>query len=143
MHYTEEVRTIMTTELVAITPDTPVNKLRSLFKTENLHHILVENEEGILEGMISPVDLGRTDHFTQGDEELTAKSIMTASLLKIHPEAPLKEVLDYFLDSRFRAMPVVDPKDKVVGIVTPYDLMLALKERFAAEEEAEKHFDNV
>jgi CBS-domain-containing membrane protein len=131
----DEIGKIMTTDLVTIKDDTPVNKIKGMFNQRSIHHILVENNVGELMGIISPIDMGRTAHFSMPEDQLVAKHVMTASPESISPSMPIKEVVDYFLDNRFRAIPIVN-KDKVlIGIVTPYDIMSTLMDTFRAENE--------
>ncbi len=143
MNYIDQVGSIMTTDLITVRADTPIGEVKNLFRTNSIHHILVESRVGELEGIISSVDLDRTAHFLLNENELMAKHIMTASPVKVKPEMPLKHVVDYFLDNRYRAIPIVNQDEVLIGIVTPYDIMKALLESFEEAEEEETHFDNV
>jgi CBS domain-containing protein len=130
----DEVGKIMTTDLVTVTDYTPVTQLKDMFTQRNIHHILVENNTELL-GIISQVDLARAAHFSMPDNQLTAKHIMTASPESIRANLPIQQVVDYFLDNRFRAIPVVNKDKLLIGIVTPYDIMSTLMDNFKEENE--------
>jgi CBS domain-containing protein len=49
--------------------------------------------------------------------------VMTREVVSVHPETPLGEVIRVLLDRDFRAVPVVDAEQRLVGIVTNQDLV--------------------
>jgi CBS domain-containing protein len=111
-----------------------VSKLKDLLDRRLMHHILVENKVGELLGIISTVDLARTTHFPFREEQLLAKHIMTVSPFTVTKDTSIKKVIDYFLDNRFRVIPVLDEKDILIGVVTPYDIMSMVMNNFEKEE---------
>ena len=52
-----------------------------------------------------------------------AKDIMTKNVVTATPEVPVSEVAGLLVNSRISAVPVVDPDNRVVGIVSEGDLM--------------------
>lgn len=126
MNLNETVEKIMTYGLTTVQEDTPFSQLKDLVKRRLLHHLLVENNKGNLLGIISTTDLGRISQFPVREDQLLAKHIMTSNPVKVTLGTPIKIVVDHFLDNRFRAIPVIDEKNTLVGIVTPYDIMTKL-----------------
>ncbi|MEW6610259.1 MAG: CBS domain-containing protein [Patescibacteria group bacterium] len=51
------------------------------------------------------------------------KTIMTKEVISCHPETTVAEIARLLFDHNLTGMPVVDYHNKVVGIVTEYDLM--------------------
>jgi CBS domain-containing protein len=49
--------------------------------------------------------------------------VMTRDVLSVHPQTPLGEIVRMLLDRDFRAMPVVDTENRLVGIITNGDLV--------------------
>jgi CBS domain-containing protein len=49
--------------------------------------------------------------------------IMTREVVTVHSETPVGEIVRLLLDRDFRALPVVDPEGKLVGILTNRDLV--------------------
>jgi len=50
-------------------------------------------------------------------------SIMTTNVFTVKPDDTLTYVQDILLNKRFHHLPVVDDNDKLLGIITSYDLM--------------------
>lgn len=56
-------------------------------------------------------------------EGLTAKSIMSAPVVTIRPEVPVRDAVRMLLDRHISGLPVVDGEGRLVGIVTEADLL--------------------
>ena len=54
---------------------------------------------------------------------VTAKDIMTAPVISIHPETSLFEAHEIIARSNFNGVPVVDGERHVIGILTEYDML--------------------
>ncbi len=54
---------------------------------------------------------------------MTVDHIMTKKVITISPETPLNEVAALLFDRNLTGVPVIDSEQKVVGIITEYDLM--------------------
>lgn len=126
MNLNDQAATIMTTDPISVKKDTPVSQLRKLIDRRRVHHILVENKTGELMGMISTTDIMRTAHFPVRDEQLLAEHIMTTCPVTLSKEKTIRTLIDHFLENRYRAIPIVDKDNKLLGLVTPYDIMAAL-----------------
>ena len=57
------------------------------------------------------------------DGKIFSKDIMTKEVVAVHPETPLLEVAKILAEHNFDGVPVVDNENRVVGIVTEYDLI--------------------
>lgn len=55
--------------------------------------------------------------------DLTVKSIMTQEVVSVKPDTPLQEAAELLARHGFDGMPVVDEENKLVGILTEYDLI--------------------
>lgn len=55
--------------------------------------------------------------------KVTAKDIMTREVIAVHPETSLLDVAKVLAEHNFDGVPVVDADNKLVGIVTEYDLI--------------------
>ena len=53
----------------------------------------------------------------------TVKDIMTFEVVSVRPEIPLQEAADILARRGFDGVPVVDEENKLVGILTEYDLI--------------------
>jgi CBS domain-containing protein len=54
---------------------------------------------------------------------LTARDIMTEEVLSIRPTATVEEAIELLLMRRISGLPVVDDRDRLVGIVTEFALL--------------------
>jgi CBS-domain-containing membrane protein len=54
---------------------------------------------------------------------LTAKDIMSKSVITVKKETPISELSDLFISYNVNGLPVVDDDGKVIGIVTQGDLI--------------------
>ncbi len=55
--------------------------------------------------------------------EITVKDIMTRKVVSVAPETSLVEAANILAEHSFDGVPVVDSKNKLVGIITEYDLI--------------------
>lgn len=55
--------------------------------------------------------------------EKTAKDIMCKTVITVEKDTPISELSDLFVEYNINGIPVVDDKEKVIGIVTQGDLI--------------------
>ena len=56
--------------------------------------------------------------------ELTVDEIMAKNVITCHPNSTLLEVVKTMKNKHLRRLPVVDPSNKLVGLITNFDLAL-------------------
>lgn len=56
-------------------------------------------------------------------DPILVKDIMTKKVVSATPETPLLEASQTMLSNNFTGLPVIDKENKVVGIITEYDLL--------------------
>jgi CBS domain-containing protein len=54
----------------------------------------------------------------------TVRDVMTAEVLAVRPETPLKEVARLLVERRISGLPVIDDEGQVVGVVSEADLLV-------------------
>lgn len=54
---------------------------------------------------------------------LTAKDIMTKDVITVRPEATVEDLARLLMEHKISGVPVVDDKNKIIGIVTENDLI--------------------
>ena len=155
-------RDVMTTKVVAVSPDTPTNKIAELLLENGISAVPVVDETGAPIGMISEGDLiGREEaaretrrdwwlRLLAGGTELnagyltslgatkrTAREIMTAPLVAVSEETDISKIACLLSLYRIKRVPVVRA-GRVIGIVSRADLLhgLALGEPKPAAPEA-------
>ena len=131
------VENIMTTELVTVGPDTSMEDVEEMMDANKIHHIPVINKAEELIGIISysdvqllkdwgtrlnlPGSISRNAFLLKSN---LASDIMTRNLVTVSPEHTLRQCADILKEQYFQALPVVK-NNKLVGIVTIYDLMIS------------------
>lgn len=132
MNVLAPISSIMSTKLITVNPDDSLEKVRTIFEENNIHHIPVVNYKEIV-GMISKSDFLHFMHgFTQSEtdqylenvrlDSWKAQEIMTKGLAKVDSKEMIRNVLEVFKINRFHALPIVD-NDDLVGIVTTFDII--------------------
>lgn len=134
MNKNAPVSEIMTTNLVVVSPNTTLDKVKELFETHAFHHVPVANNQ-ILCGIISKSDLYRVSNsidlfHSKSNEErnnrlfksLLAEEIMATNAVVLSPDDTISYAVDLLSLNQFHALPVVEG-EKLVGILTTYDLI--------------------
>lgn len=131
------VAEVMTANPITVTSDTILKEVNIILEKENIHHVPIVSEEGTFEGIISKSDMlllldwGTKVNLPASLRKNTflltsnlARDIMETSVLKVTPQDTIRKCVQIFKENYFKALPVVDENQKVVGIITTYDLML-------------------
>jgi CBS domain-containing membrane protein len=127
------VRDVMTTDLLTVEQNQELGVADALMQSKRVRHVLVVDEEGSLQGVISQRDLfhgGLLKALGYGTrakqkalETLRAKDAMTASLLTTTPDTALAEAARVMSTRKIGCLPVLEGSD-LVGIVTEGDFVL-------------------
>ncbi len=133
---------IMTTNVVTASPDDNLETLVKVFKNNDFHHLPVIDENQKLVGILSKSDYlmlcDSMSIFKNKYEEkqnnrffksMLIKDVMRKDIAKLKPENTVMIAAGFFRENLFHAVPIVDKEDKLLGIVTTFDLLnLAFKE---------------
>jgi CBS domain-containing protein len=136
------VTDVMTTQVVTLNTEDVVSEVYQIFSELNIHHIPIVHQKDKIVGIVSKSDLERISSgmslFTQQKKNefnevlyrsLRVSEIMTPQPECISSEVTLKEAILLFRENKFRALPVLE-NGKMIGIITPYDVMLFFAENF-------------
>ncbi len=118
----EPVSTIMTRNLITVSPEDNLNKVREIFSSHRIHHLPVA-DNGKLVGLITTYDLFKLGKSHEEYENIKVTSIMTEKLATLEPNAKVGTACEVFLENLFHALPIVDENGMLVGIVTTFDVM--------------------
>ena len=117
-----EVSTIMTTNLITLSPENTVLDARNIFRENNFHHIPV-CQDGVLEGVVSTFDLLKLRRPLDEIDQIPLQEIMTQKLAVLNPTDKIGAASVVLLQNRFHSVPVVDDNRKLVGMLTTFDLL--------------------
>ena len=130
------ISTVMTRDLITVSPITLLGEIHEIFKTHTIHHLPVVDDENRLKGVISTVDYAKSldcftifgtkysiDHNEKIFKSLMAKDIMTKQLVTLSPNDKIGTAVGIFKENLLRSILIVD-NEKLVGILTPFDLFI-------------------
>ena len=116
----QEVRKIMTTDPVTVSPDQSVRKVTQIMLEKKMQQLPVVSN-GKLQGLITSYDL-----WQEGSSQLnhaSVKDVMTTNVLTITPKDKVGTAAQLFADKRFKTLPVVNLRNELKGVVTAFDVI--------------------
>ncbi len=120
---------IMSTDLITVTPDETLEKVRTLMHDNRIHHVPVVKGNCSLVGLVTLTDvLAATDSILREEEsrlravDIKVKDIMKRDLVTIDEHASLRQAALFIEQHQIGCLPVVT-KGKLRGIVTDTDFV--------------------
>lgn len=130
------IRDWMSREVTTVSRDTSMLKASKIFKDNDFRRLPVVDEDGRLIGIVTDRDIkdASPSKATTLDvhelyyllSEIKIKDIMTPNPYTINVDDSLEKAAIRMLEKRVEGLPVVDDKNKVVGIITETDIFKAL-----------------
>ena len=124
--YPQQVKEVMTRDVVALRPQQPFAQALALLAQHRFRHLLVIDADARLAGVISDRDLLRCMSRESDLERLTVADIMWSAVVTVQPDTLLSEAAAQMLSRRINCLPVVE-HDRVCGILTSTDLLQAFQ----------------
>jgi len=139
-------RDVMTHRVITVRPETSVKDVAGLMLAHRVSGLPVVTLTGELVGIVTEADLlyketppdlgnvpllrglpafGRTAEISRKAEGLTAQDVMTAPVVTVEEDTPLREVAAIMVRRKINRVPVVRD-GRVVGIVSRADILRAL-----------------
>lgn len=119
---------IMTKKLITFTPETQVLNAINTLISYRISGAPVLDEEGNLMGMLSEIDCMETYVQSAYHNEMggLVKDFMSTKVKTISSSMGIVDLAEYFLETHFRRLPVVD-NGKLVGQVSRRDVLRAIQ----------------
>ena len=126
----------MTQKVIAVEPERSVKDAFLMMRARRVRHLPVVDGDELI-GIISDRDLRRPrwaesiDDWTayyQIDDAVTVKDVMTSNPEVVHTYDEILKAVRIFREQRYGALPVLDKKGDLVGVLSAHDLLLALEE---------------
>ncbi|MGE3715111.1 MAG: HPP family protein [Simkaniaceae bacterium] len=111
---------IMSKQLVTLRENLSVEEAWEQIKNHEIHYFPIVNAEGKLLGILSEREILRG---IQQKSKKTLREMTASRTLCAEPETLLAEVMQVFAEQNLEVLPVVDEKQKVIGILTQNDLL--------------------
>lgn len=117
---------IHTASLVRLSEDLPI-VVEWIDTPDRVDRVLPKITPMVTQGLITVEDTSVTfySHPAVDDisNQLAVREVMTREVFRLHPEQSLREAVEMLIGRDYRAVPVVDSRDHVLGIVTNGDLV--------------------
>lgn len=111
-------------ELVSVTPDQSIQDVADLMKEKDVGAVLVCDEDGRPEGIITDRDIVlRCVSEGAECEETTAEEVMTEAVDTVDAESGLMDIIRCMKENEVRRVPIVDEEGKAVGLVSFGDVL--------------------
>lgn len=124
---------VMTGPVVTLTPDADLVDAWKLICEKRFRHVPVLSPEGALVGIVSDRDIllraaliSATQTTQTGHPGGTIREIMRTPVLTAAPGTEIRQIARVFFRQRIGAMPVVDERGRLVGMITRSDILRAL-----------------
>ncbi len=118
----EPLRLIMTKDIVSVTPDTPLGKVRELLLKKGIHHVPVLEDKKLV-GLITTWDMFKLGKSADDYADMKAYELMTTHLATLSPDDHIGAAAEVFEEHLFQAIPVVNDNKELVGLITTHDLL--------------------
>lgn len=117
-------------EVVTASPEDSIWKVAEKMKNENVGAVLIVDDERVV-GIVTDRDLA----LKLGVEEMTTDTpiheAMTKNVLTIWDDQGVFNATQYLLGHKIRRLPIIDRKNRLVGMVTTDDLFALLARELA------------
>jgi len=128
------IKDIMTRDVITLNIDESFCRVAEIFQEKNIRHLPIVNAQGEILGIISQHDLNRIASPKRGehgdylyDSSLLCTYILQQHLIKdtitLSPEDALEKAVELMARKKLGCIPIVGSEGRVVGIVTPVDMM--------------------
>ncbi|NLL95182.1 MAG: CBS domain-containing protein [Thermoplasmatales archaeon] len=117
----EQLSLVMKKDIITISPDADIRDAARIFVDRRIHRLPVV-DDGSLVGIVTPTDL--LDAVAAMKTKMTAEEAIRIKCVTAYEEEPLSYTIAAMRISDVAAMPVLDARGKLVGILTDRDLFV-------------------
>jgi CBS domain-containing protein len=120
----------METDLLTVTPETPVVDVHRMFVEDEIHGAPVVDDEDRVVGVVSALDLLRVvgeqyDDFEARMRDINTSDAMTSAIVAVSPDATAGEVARLMRAQRVHRVLVIENQE-LLGVLTTFDLLGAI-----------------
>ena len=118
----DKVVTIMVKDVITVTPNDNLQKVKEIFINNRIHHVPVVEEGGKLVGIVTTYDLFKLNVDHRDYPNTRIANVMTKVLAVLEPNDKVGTAAEVFMEHLFHALPVVE-NGILLGIVTSFDVL--------------------
>lgn len=120
-----KVSRIMTRNLITVSVGSTVEEAVKKMIECDVECLPVIDSKGVLCGLLTFRDIITKAVYSQADvQKLKVEDIMTKDLVTCSPNSTVLDVVKVMKNRHLRRIPVVNAKNKLVGLITDFDLAL-------------------
>ena len=119
------VKNVMS-EAIRISPETSVMDASKIIIDKSVNHLPVVDSEGKLKGIVTSWDIAKAVAMGRMGR---VEEIMTTKVVTVHPEDPVEFAAEKLRRYDISALPVIDAKRRVLGLITSEDLSRLIVKR--------------
>ncbi|MBO8182384.1 MAG: CBS domain-containing protein [Archaeoglobus sp.] len=118
------VKDFMTTEVVSVSEDTPIEQVIKLVIEKKFNAFPVVRGSKLV-GIVSKMDLIKMYTLGNLSGAKRVKDIMRRAVVAVAPKDPLEYAANLMVDYRIRSLPVTDEQSNLIGILSIGDVLKA------------------
>jgi CBS domain-containing protein len=125
-----KVRDWMSSPVIVIDPDSSVSHALTLMRRRRIHSLVVDlGGDTPTYGIVTTTDIrDKIIAANRTPAETRVREIMTAPVVKAHPDWTLQQCSQKMQENNFHHMPVCDEDGHLVGIISATDIFIAAEE---------------
>ncbi len=113
------VKSVMSSPAITIKPNASIEEASRMLIENGINHLPVVDDEGKLIGIVTSWDIAKA--VAKGKAK-RVEEIMTRKVVTAHPDDPIEVAARKMDVNDISALPVIDAKRKVIGVVSSQDL---------------------
>jgi len=119
---TERIHSIMTKNVLTLSPNHTAADVNEIVKSKRYHHIpIVEGSKMV--GIVTSYDLMRMDVPVAKYADHRIKDFMTTHVAYLNPNDQIGAAAELFMKHLFHGLPICDDDLNLVGIITTHDVL--------------------
>ncbi|MCB1446080.1 MAG: CBS domain-containing protein [Rhizobiaceae bacterium] len=127
--------------LLRIGDDRQLTEAAALLSEPNRHMVVVCNRAGAMVGIVTRTDIVRQIRHCRGCACTAACAmVMTTQVISCQPDDRLQDVWSLMRDKGFQSVPIVDTRNKPIGLLSAADALERLLSDVEYEEELLKDY---
>ncbi len=118
----ETLHTIMTSNVVTLSPSDTLGQAREIFMTKRIHHLPIVDGKKLV-GLVTSWDIFKLGLSAVAYQDMRISEVMSTHLATLEPDQHIGAAAEVFMEHLFHAVPIVNEHRELVGIVTTYDIL--------------------
>ena len=116
------VETLMSTEIVTVSPEASLEEAANDLLDEGIASLLVTDEDGELTGILTNTDFVGMIADGESGAEATVGDYMSTDVITASPGEPITDAAARMITNNIHHLPVVTPEDDLAGMLSTTDL---------------------